>query len=88
MNWLTVLTAIPSLFEAITNLVKQFEVPGVAGPDKKSAVLAVIAAGLSPLPKMGLTVPTTMILTVADAIIDAVVSAFNAFGVFKKDPPK
>ena len=83
MNWLTVLGTLPALVEVIIQLVKQFETPG-NGAEKKAAVLEVIKTSLDAMGKMGITVPGTVVLTLASAIIDTVVAGFNALGIFKK----
>ena len=83
MSWITVLSAIPALVQVISELVRQFEVPG-NGAQKKAAVLEVLKTSLDTLSRMGITVPGTIVLTLASAIIDAVVAGYNALGLFKK----
>ena len=84
MNWLEVLGIIPAIVAMVKDLVKEFETPGASGPDKKNAVLAVVKAGLDALGQMGVKAPATIVLTVADYVIDAVVAGFNLVGVFTK----
>ena len=82
MTYLAVLTALPALIKMIIELVKQFETPNSTGEEKKAAVIAVIKAALDALPIMGIQVPTTIILTVVSAVIDAIVLVYNKTGVF------
>jgi hypothetical protein len=85
MTWLVVLTSIPALLKMILELVKQFEVPGVTGAEKKNSVIAVISAALAVLPKLGIQVPTAVILTVVDSLIDSIVLVYNNLGIFKHE---
>ena len=86
MNWITILAAVPILMDMILKLVKQFEVPGIAGVDKKAAVIAVIKAALDILPKAGIQVPTEMILSIVSVLIDAIILVYNNFGIFSHEP--
>lgn len=83
---LEALSIFQTVFTLLPQLIKEFEVPGAAGPDKKNAVLEVVKGVLEGLNTMGLKVPTTVILTLASGAIDAIVAGFNLVGVFKKKP--
>jgi len=82
LTWISLLAIVPQIIQMVTDLVKQFEVPGVSGADKKKAVLAVLEGALKGINTCGLAAPTTVILTVADFALEAVVNVFNVVGIF------
>jgi len=87
LTWISLLAVVPQIISMVTDLVKQFEVPGVSGADKKKAVMAVLEGALKGINQCGLAAPTTVILTVADFVLEAAVNMFNIIGVFThKDP--
>lgn len=85
MNWLEFVMAIPTIIAMVVELVKKVEVPGVPGATKKQAVMDVLKASLDALVQCGIKAPGTVILTVADYVIDAVVAAYNIVGIFKHE---
>lgn len=89
---LTTIVEAFGIFQAVLallpQLIKEFETPGAAGPDKKNAVMEVLKSLLDAMTTMGLKVPATIILTLASAAIDAIVAGYNLVGVFTKKVAK
>lgn len=85
MDWISVFGMVPALYDLIRRAVLDVE-SDLPGAQKKEAVLAVVKAALDSLTAVGLKVPTTVVLTVASGLVDAVVAILNLVGVFKKKP--
>ena len=83
MTYLAVLTALPALIKMTLELVKQFEIPGSTGAEKKEAVMNVIKSALAVLPALGIQVPTEIILKIVNALIDSIVLVYNNTGFFQ-----
>jgi hypothetical protein len=87
MNWIELIKVIPAIIQMVIELVTKFEVPGASGTQKKQAVLDVVKASSEGLDQCGIKAPLTVILTVADRVIDLIVAGFNVVGIFKKAEP-
>ena len=75
------LIALLQLIPTISDLIHHVETPGVAGPDKKSAVITILTDTLNfATGKLNLKLPTDTILRYANTIIDTLVSIYNAWG--------
>jgi hypothetical protein len=85
MNWIEIFTIIPVLYNLIKQAVQDVE-SDMPGAQKKEAVMAVIKAAVDGMAAVGLKVPATVVLTIASALIDGVVTLFNIVGIFKKKP--
>ena len=92
MNWielaLQALKFLTALVPAILELVKDMEQPGVKGEVKKQAVMDILKGIIDSFEKMGIRVPGTMILSLASYVVDGVVAAYNAIGVFNHGSSK
>lgn len=86
MNWIAVFGALPMLFTLIKQLVEEFETDAVPGPKKKQAVMDLLKAAVDTTAKMGIPIPGSVILTLADALIDVVVAGYNLIGKFEQKP--
>lgn len=83
-NWIAVIGALPMIFNLTKQLVEDFEVPGVPGERKKQAVMDLLKAALDSTVAMGIQVPASIVLTLASALIDAIVASYNLVGKFAR----
>jgi hypothetical protein len=84
MSWLAILNWLPALVSLVAELVQQFETPEAPGEKKKQAVMDLLKASVDAANGMGVKVPATIVLTLASAVIDAVVAGYNLIGKFQK----
>ncbi|MCS7242543.1 hypothetical protein [Candidatus Caldatribacterium sp.] len=83
---IAVVGLIVAAVRAISELVKIFEVPG-NGQTKKEGVLQVLGVIYDELAKITeLPITKERFLAIASALIDIIVSIFNALGIFRKSP--
>lgn len=87
MTWIAVLAALPTLFTLVKQLVEDFETDQVPGEKKKEAVLQLLKAAIDATGSMGITIPASILLTLAAALIDALVAGYNLIGKFRKKSP-
>lgn len=84
ITMMAALSGLLQLIPSIKGLVQQIEATGLAGPEKKAAVLGLITGGIPVIETaFGVQLPDDLILAWASPVIDALVAIENMVGNFK-----
>ena len=79
----TLISALPTLSNAVEQLVQQFEKSGYTGEQKKATVLNVLKLSLETSETLiGIDIPTDVIIAIAGKLIDLIVEVKNDAGEF------